>query len=135
MKPSPVGSKILSAYAVLFVGLAPIALSVTAIANGLGLQSAASLTLSASVVFYGIHVFRGEVRYIRVFAILVMLHYFGVSLANILNYSSYPEDTRAFQMAIPRIIRGVLFASFYGWYYFLRKKTRNGFTDYQGANT
>ena len=127
MTPSPVGSKILSGYAVLFAGLAPITLAVAAIANGMGIHYAASITLSAAIMYYGFHVFRGDVRFIRVFAILVMLHYCGVTFANVLKFDSYPTDSRAYQMAIPRMIRGVLFGSFYGWYFLLRKKTREGF--------
>lgn len=127
MKSSPTGSKILSGYAVLFAGLAPIGLAVTAMANGFGLQFAASILLSAGIVVYGVRVFLGEAKYIRIFAIFVMLHYFGVTLANLISYDSYPLDTRAYQMAIPRMIRGVLFGSCYGWYYIIRKRTRNGF--------
>ena len=126
MKRSPTGSRILSGYAVLFAGLAPIVMATAAIANGMGPQFAASIILSSAVVFYGVHVFRGEVGSIRIFAVLVMLHYFGVTLTNLLNYDSFPTDSRAYQMAWPRRIRGVLFGSLYGWYYLVRKKTRNG---------
>jgi hypothetical protein len=37
-------------------------------------------------------------------------------------------------MAIPRMIRGVLFGSFYGWYYLIRRKTRAGFGTDQPAH-
>ena len=34
MKPSPIGSRLLSAYAILFAGLAPVALVTIALVNG-----------------------------------------------------------------------------------------------------
>jgi hypothetical protein len=67
------------------------------------------------------------------FAVLVVVHYFGVTLSNVLNYDSYPEGSRAQQMAVPRAVRGVLFGAVYAWYYLVRKRTRNGFTSQQPA--
>ena len=61
------------------------------------------------------------------FAILVMIHYFGITATNLWNYDSFPAGSRAHEMAIPRMIRGALFGSVYCWYYLLRTKTREGF--------
>lgn len=128
MKKSPTGSKILSIYAIVFAGIAPLSLAFLAMANGIKLQVLPSFLLSSAIVFLGVRVFRGNSKYLRAFAICVMLHYLGVTVSNIFSYDTYPIGSRAHQMAMARMIRGVLFASVYCWYYLLRKKTREGFS-------
>lgn len=130
MKPSPIGSRILSVYAILFAGLAPAALMVTAVVNGVRslLFAAGNIAMSAAIVYYGIRVFAGDYSVARKFALLVAISYLGLTVANAWNLNDFPDDSRAAQMAVSRMIRGVLFASVYIWYYWLRKKTVEGFS-------
>lgn len=127
MRTSPLGSKLLSLYAIVFAGLAPAVLASFALVRGLGIFLVGNIVFGGVIVFYGIRVFLGDARAVKVFGVLVMLHYFGVTLTNVLNYGDFPVDSRAHEMAVPRMIRGVLFGAFYAWYYLLRKKTRDGF--------
>ncbi len=127
MRKSPIGSRVLSAYAVLFAGLAPLALLLTAFANGIAIRLIPTMTLALMLTYFGVRVFLGHTRYIVPFALAVIVHYLGISIGNILNYDSYPADSRAYQMAIPRVVRGILFAGVYCWYFLLRKKTRDAF--------
>lgn len=127
MRKSPIGSRLLSAYAVLFAGLAPLALLITAVSNGISVRLIPTLTLAVLVIYFGVRVLLGHARYVVPFALIVIVHYLGISVGNMLSYDSYPTDSRAYQMAIPRILRGILFAGVYCWYYLLRKKTRDAF--------
>lgn len=126
-KESPIGSKILSVYAILFAGLLPAVAACIAVLRGLSIYFIFNIIFASVIVFIGIKVFLGESKYLKIFAILVMIHYFGIAFSNIREYDLFPKDSRAFKMAAPRMIRGVLFACFYGWYYLLRKKTREKF--------
>jgi hypothetical protein len=63
----------------------------------------------------------------RVFAVLVIIHYLGVTATNIWNYNDFPPESRAAQMAVPLILRGILFAGIYALYYLVRGKTVEGF--------
>ncbi|XZE36075.1 hypothetical protein SH501x_001629 [Pirellulaceae bacterium SH501] len=130
MKPSPIGSKILSAYAILFAGLAPAAIMVTAVVNGVATlpYSIGVISLSVGIVYYGVRVFTGDYAAARIFGLLVAVSYLGLALSNALNFRDFPEGSRAAQMAVSRMIRGVLFAAVYVWYYWLRDSTVNGFS-------
>lgn len=129
MKPSPIGSKLLSAYAILFAGIAPAALVAIALVNGVVSVPSAigNILLAAAIVFYGVRVFAGDYSATKIFGILVALNYLGLAATNLWNFSEYPDDSRAAQMAVPRMFRGVLFASVYLWYYLIRKRTVYGF--------
>ena len=136
MKPSPIGSKLLSIYAILFAGIAPGALVTTALVNGVVSLPYAlgNVGLSVAIVYFGVRVFAGDYSATKMFAILVALNYVGLSVANAWNINDFPADSRAAQMAIPRMIRGVLFASVYVWYYLIRKKTAIGFMSPAGSS-
>ena len=129
MNPSPIGSKLLSIYAILFAGLAPGALLMIAAVNGaVSLPYAlGSFGWCVSIVYFGVRVLTGDYSATRQFAILVALSYLGLTAANAWNINDFPAESRAAQMAIPRMIRGVLFAGVYIWYYLIRKKTPLGF--------
>jgi hypothetical protein len=127
MKPSPIGSKLLSGYAILFAGVAPAGLATVGFINGMGIHLIANMVLSTVIVYFGVRVFVGDYSAVRVFATLVVLYYLGITAANAWNYSDFPADSRAAQMAIPRMLRGVIFASLYAWYYLFRRKTVEGF--------
>ena len=139
MKPSPIGSKLLSVYAILFAGFVPAALVTTAFVNGVvSLPLALGyIALGVAIVFFGVRVFAGDYSATKVFAILVVLNYLGLTAVNAWNISNVPEDNRAAQMAVPRMIRGmirgVLFASVYIWYYLIRKQTALGFVAATGS--
>lgn len=123
------GSKLLSIYAILFSGIAPAVLITTAIVNGIVWFPFAlgNIGLSIAIVYFGVRVFMGDYSATKVFAILVALNYLGLTATNAWNMSDFPDDSRAAQMAIPRMIRGVLFAAVYIWYYLIRKQTAFGF--------
>jgi len=127
MKPSPIGSKLLSVYGAIFAGLAPLTLACIGLFHGMGLLLVYNVLLAATIVYFAVRVFLGDARAVYPFATLVMLHYFGVTLSNLVNQGNFPDGSRAAQMAVPRMIRGVLFGGVYAWYYLLRPKTRQGF--------
>jgi hypothetical protein len=127
MRPSPIGSKLLSAYAILFAGLAPMGLAIVAISHGLGPRLLGNVVLGAAIVYLGIRVFAGHYSSVRVFAILVILHYLAITATNLWNLDDFPAGSRAARMAVPRMLRGVVFAGVYAWYYLLRGKTAEGF--------
>ena len=123
MKPSPLGSKLLSGYAILFAGLAPAGAAIVGLSHGVGMHLLANVVLGVAIVSFGARVFAGDYRAVRAFAGLAILHYLGITAINIWNYNDFPADSRAAQMAVPRMIRGVIFAGIYAWYYLLRRKT------------
>lgn len=129
MKPSPVGSKLLSIYAIVFAGVVPGALLVTATVNGvISLPYAfGNIALRIAIIYFGVRVFLGDYSATIAFALLVALNYLGLTTINVWSMNDLPPDSRATQMAIPRMIRGVLFASVYIWYYLLRTRTALGF--------
>lgn len=127
MKPSPIGSKILSLYGIIFAGLLPLIAAVFLLFKIGFLFALVTIPLSSAVIYFGIKVFSGNVKSIKTFAIAVMLHYLGVAYTNISNRDNYPPGSRAAKMVTPRIVRGVLFAGVFGWYYLLRSRTRAQF--------
>jgi hypothetical protein len=135
MTPSPIGSKLLSIYAILFAGFAPGALLATAAVNGVVSipYALGNIGFSLGIVYFGVRVFAGDYSATKMFAILVALNYLGLTATNLWNINDFPADSRAAQMAIPRMIRGVLFASLYIWYYLVRKQTALGFLAVSGT--
>jgi len=118
---SPILSRLLCVYAGLFVGVAPLVL--------LGLLAATDVTfgwltllfiiaLALGTFSLSVYVFFAYPSLSRVFATLVMVHYFGVIATNIMNWNSFPDESRAAIMTLPRIIRSTVIALFFGWYYF-----------------
>ncbi len=53
----------------------------------------------------------------KTFGLLVAVNYLGLTATNALNFNDFPEGSRAAQMAVSRMVREVLFASVYIWYY------------------
>ena len=135
MKPSPIGSKLLSGYAILFAGIAPMALVAFALVSRIDLflpSAIGNIALGVGVVYFGGRVFVGDYSATKIFAVLVAVHYFGLTATNLWNVNEYPTDSRAAQMAVPRMIRGLLFASLYVWYYLIRRRTTDGFSRESG---
>jgi hypothetical protein len=128
MQPSPLGSKLLSGYAIIFSALVPVALATVGLFHGIGMHLLANIALGIAILYFGIRVFAGDYAAVKVFAALVILHYLGITATNMWNFDDFPAGSRAAQMAIPRMIRGVLFAGVYAWYFLLRRKTAEGFT-------
>lgn len=62
MKPSPIGSKLLSGYAILFAGLAPAGLAIVALTNGMGVHPLGNVALGIAVIYFGVRVFIGDTR-------------------------------------------------------------------------
>lgn len=135
MKPSPIGSRLLSLYAISFCCLVPAVLLITGLAQGTVSISLAlgNLGYSLAIGYYGVRVFAGDYSATKEFAILVALNYLGLTVANAWYINDFPEGSRAAQMAVPRMIRGVLFACVYIWYYLIRKRTAFGFMAATGS--
>jgi hypothetical protein len=128
MKPSPLGSKLLSGYAVIFVGIAPLVFATIGFAHGAIELPIANVLLALGVIMFGVRVFLGNWSAVTIFAVLVALHYFGLAATNYWYADAYPPGSRAAAMAMPRMIRGLMFGSVYLWYFLIRKRTRAGFT-------
>jgi hypothetical protein len=131
MKPSPLGSRILSGYAIVFAALVPVAFAVVGLISGVGLHLAVNVVLGVAIAYLGARVFAGDYTAVKAFAILVILHYLGLTLTNAWNFDEFPVGSRAKQMAVSRMVRGVLFAGVYAWYYLIRRKTAEGFNPAQ----
>jgi hypothetical protein len=129
MNKSPTGSKLLSVYGIIFAGVLPLIAAIFLIAKAGFYLALITIPLSSAIIYFGIQVFSGRKRSIKIFAILVMLHYLGVSYTNFSNRDNYPKGSHAATMTTPRIIRGVFFAGLFGWYYLLRTRTREQFQD------
>jgi hypothetical protein len=127
VKSSPTFSKILSAYAVVFAGVAPAILAGVGVWHGIGIFLLYNVLLGAAITYFGVRVFLGDRRAIVLFALLVVVHYYGLTISNAVNFSEFPEGSRAHRMALARAIRGVVFGTVYAWYYLLRKGTRAAF--------
>jgi hypothetical protein len=134
MKPSPLGSKLLSGYAILFAGLAPMALAIIGLTHGVGFFLLLNVLLGAAIVYFGVRVFVGDYAFVKIFAVLVILHYLGLMATNLWNVNEFPVDSRAAKMAIPRMIRGVLFAGVFAWYYLFRCRTAARFGEAEHEN-
>jgi hypothetical protein len=86
-----------------------------------------NILIASAIVYFGIRVFAGDFTATKLFAILVALSYLGLTVTNLWHFNDYPSETRAAQMAVPRMIRGLLFAAVYIWYYLMRPRTAQGF--------
>jgi hypothetical protein len=127
MKPSPIGSKILSGYGIVFAGILPLIAAAFLLIKTGALFALIPIPLSAAVIYFGIRVFAGHKQSIRIFAVLVMMHYLGVAYTNYSNRDSFPSGSYTKKMTTPRIIRGFLFSGVFCWYYLLRQRTREQF--------
>jgi|GEM_PF-6919288 len=127
MQPSPIGSKILSGYAVLMIGISWNFLAICAVYQGEIYTAILTVALCFAIAYYGARVFLGDYSSVRTFMALVIIYYLGVAADNFVNMDTYPADSRAAKMAVPRIIRGFLFAGVYLWYYQIRAETAKGF--------
>lgn len=127
MLPSPLASRILSGYAIVFGGLMPAFLTLWVVQLGLGLLLLTNLILASSIVYHGARVLFGDRRYIQTFGYLIVAHYVLLAFTNLTLEA--PEGTYAARMAGPRVVRNLIYAAVFGWYYLLREKTSAGFVD------
>jgi hypothetical protein len=75
MNKSPTGSKLLSVYGIIFAGVLPLIAAIFLIAKAGFYLALITIPLSSAIIYFGIQVFSGRKRSIKIFAILVMLHY------------------------------------------------------------
>ena len=116
--PDSIWPKVLSGYAILFAGLAPAAIATIGLVNGaLSLQAVGNVVLGAAIVYSGTRVFSGDHSQAKVFGLLVGLSYFGLAFGNFWYWNDFPAESRAARMALPRMIRGILFGSVYVGYF------------------
>jgi hypothetical protein len=138
MNPSPLGSKFLSAYAILFAGFGPAGIAAVGLFHGIGFHFIANVVLGLAIVFLGIRVFVGNYFAVKPFAILVIVHYLGMTAVNLWNNNDLPAESRAEQMAIPRMLRGVLFCRYLRVVLLAseqdRPRVRSGYDDADGAS-
>ncbi len=127
MKKSPIGSKILSIYGIIFAGILPLIAAIFLIIKVGFYPALIAIPLTSAIIYFGLQVFCGRKGSIKTFAVLVILYYLGVSYTNFSNRDNYPEDSHAAKMTTPRIIRGVFFAGLFAWYYLVRARTREQF--------
>lgn len=129
IKRSPIGSKLLSLYGIIFAGILPLIAAIFLIAKTGAYLAFIAIPLTLAIIYFGLQVFAGRKTSIKPFAILVILYYLGVSYTNFSNRDNYPEGSHAAKMTTPRAVRGVLFAGVFAWYYLVRSRTREQFQD------
>ena len=119
--------KILSGYAILFAGVAPAGLALVGLVSGaLPLHAVGNVVLGAAIVYFGVRVFSGDHSQAELFGLLVGISYWGLTFINFWNWGDFPPESRAAKMALPRMIRGVLFGTVYVVYFSnLSKRNRS----------
>ena len=126
----PLGVWILTGYALLFVGLAPIATAVVLYASseaqaaGLGIVDLLlPLVLGICTTIAAIGAWRGNNKARIALVVLVTINYVLIAINNLLMLSSGPIPESQQISAWGRVIRGVLYPAVYFWY-FRRAETR-----------
>jgi len=123
----PIGVWLLTIYAAIFAGLAPLILATVLLISGnLGTNPVFlifSLLLNASIIYYSVRTWQGNDRARKIFLILITTNYVFIGLNNLslLLSGQVPvdEQTRLFG----RVFRGVLYPVIFIWY-FNRSKTK-----------
>jgi|SRR5687767_10814215 len=119
--PRPIGVWILTVYALIFAGGAPVFASILLLISGNFAANVVSvlfsLPLSIAIVFSSIGAWQGKERARKSLLIFVTLHYAFIGLNNYLAISSglFPDDMQPQLWA--RVIRGVLYPAVYIWYF------------------
>lgn len=124
-KTRPTGVWILTIYALIFVGLAPLMLSIFLLVSGNGsggvLGVLLSIPISIGVLTSAINAWKGSEQARRFLLVFVTLHYVLIAINNyILIRSGQVPDGEQSQLW-GRILRGIIFPAIYIWYFNKRK--------------
>jgi len=120
-KTRPTGVWILTIYALIFVGIAPLLLSVFMLISGNAAGSTfsilLSLPISIGVITSAIGAWNGSEKARKALLILVTLHYVFIAINNyiLINSGQVPdnEQTRLWG----RVLRGFIYPAVYIWYF------------------
>ena len=127
-KTRPTGVWILTIYAMIFAGIAPVLLSLFILASGNAAGNVAgilfSLTVSIGVVASAIGAWKGNDHARKSLIFFVTLHYVLIAINNfiLINAGEAPDEHMARLWA--RVLRGFLYPAIYIWY-FTKTKTRD----------
>ena len=117
----PIGVWVLTIYALLFAGIAPLLLSVFILISGnapgneIGILL--SLPVSIGVITSAVGAWRGSERARKSLLIFVTLHYFLVALNNYLVITSGQVPDEEGTLLWGRVFRGFTFPVIYLWYF------------------
>ena len=117
----PIGVWILTIYALIFAGLAPLLLSVFMLISGnapgnvLGILF--SLPVSIGVITSAVGAWRGSEKARKSLLIFVTLHYVLVALNNfvLINSGQVPDEEQT--RLLGRMLRGFIYPAVYLWYF------------------
>jgi hypothetical protein len=117
----PLGVWILTMYAVIFAGFAPLIVEIILLySGGLGTNSVFlifSILINASLIFYSAKTWQGNDRARKIFLILITINYVLIGLNNLAMLLSgqipADEQTRLYG----RVLRGVLYPAIFIWYF------------------
>jgi hypothetical protein len=123
----PLGVWLLTIYAAIFAGLAPLVLATVLLLSGnLGKNPVfpiISMLLNVSIIYYSVRTWQGNDRARKIFLILITANYVFIGLNNLILLLSeqvpVDEQTRLYG----RVFRGVLYPAIFIWY-FNRSKTK-----------
>ena len=119
--PRPIGVWILTVYAILLAGIAPLLLSIFLLVSGNtagnGISIFLSLPLSIGIIISAIGAWQGKERARKSLLVLITLHYVLIGINNylMLNSGQVPEETQT--QLWGRVIRGILYPAIYIWYF------------------
>lgn len=120
-KTRPTGVWILTIYALIFVGIAPLLLSVFMLISGNAAGSVfsilLSLPISIGVITSAIGAWKGSEKARKSLLVLVTLHYVFIAINNYIFISSgqVPDDEQTRLWG--RVLRGFIYPAVYIWYF------------------
>ncbi len=117
----PPGVWILTVYAILLVGIAPLLLSLFLLVSGNSAGNIVSillsLPLSIGIIISAIGVWQGKENARKSLLVLVTLHYVLIAINNSLLINSGQVSDEAQTQLWGRVIRGLLYPAIYIWYF------------------
>ena len=120
-KTRPTGVWILTIYALIFVGIAPLLLSIFMLISGNAAGSVfsvlLSLPISVGVIASAVGAWKGNEKARKSLLVLVTLHYVLIAINNYLFISSgqVPDDEQTRLWG--RVLRGFIYPAVYIWYF------------------
>ena len=120
-KPRPTGVWILTIYALIFVGIAKLVLSVIMLVSGNGsgriLGILLSIPISIGVIISAINTWKGSEQARKFLLVLVTLHYVLIAINNYILISSVLVPDNEKSQLWGRILRGFIYPAIYLWYF------------------
>jgi hypothetical protein len=117
----PPGVWILTVYAILLVGIAPLLLSLFLLVSGNSAGNIVnillSLPLSIGIIISAIGAWQGKENARKSLLVLVTLHYVLIAINNYLLINSGQVSDVAQTQLWGRVIRGLLYPAIYIWYF------------------